>query len=92
MNNAVTMALLLVKELRQRELLEEVIIANDINSLRVCANCGKLMNEGWSCNSNTYCSDKCLLADWPSCDLNDIKAMTDEELNASEIYWTTWEE
>ena len=53
MNHAVTMALLLVKELRQRELLEEVIIANDINSLRVCANCGKLMNEGWSCNSNT---------------------------------------
>lgn len=54
MNHAVTMALLLVKELRQRELLEEVIIANDINSLRVCANYGKLMNEGWSCNSNTY--------------------------------------
>ena len=91
MNHAITMALLLVKELRQRELLEEVIIANDINSLRVCAHCGKLMNKGWSCNSNTYCSDKCLQADSPSCDLNEIKAMTDEELNASEIYWTTWE-
>jgi len=49
MNHPVTMALLLVKELRKLDLLEEVILANDIGSLRVCAHCGKLMNTGWSC-------------------------------------------
>ena len=48
MNHPVTMALLLVKELRKLDLLEEVILANDIGCLRVCAHCGKLMNTGWS--------------------------------------------
>ena len=46
MNHHVTMALLLVKELRKLDLLEEVILANDIGCLRVCAHCGKLMNTG----------------------------------------------
>lgn len=45
MNHPVTMALLLVKELRKLDLLEEVILANDIGCLRVCAHCGKLMTR-----------------------------------------------
>lgn len=45
MNHPVSMALLLVAELRKRDLLEDVILENGIDCLRVCARCGKLMNE-----------------------------------------------
>ena len=77
MNHPVTMALLLVKELRKLDLLEEVILANDIGCLRVCAHCGKLMNTGWSCADSPYCSDRCLHADNPDIDLNELAKRTD---------------
>lgn len=86
MNHPVTMALLLVEELRKRDVLEDVILANDIGNLRVCTHCGKLMNEGWTCVDSPYCSDKCLLADNPDLDLDNLAKMTEQELNASEIF------
>ena len=73
MNHQITIALLLVKELCKHNMLEDVIIANDINCLRVCTHCGRLMNESWSYNNTPFCSDKCLQADYPLCDLNKIK-------------------
>lgn len=91
MNHPVTMALLLVKELRKLDLLEEVILANDIDCLRVCAHCGKLMNTGWSCADSPYCSDRCLQADNPDIDLDELANRTDAELDASNVFWTTWE-
>lgn len=91
MNHPVTMALLLVKELRKLDLLEEVILANDIGSLRVCAHCGKQMNTGWSCADSPYCSDQCLQADNPDIDLDELANRTDAELDASNVFWTTWE-
>lgn len=91
MNHPVTMALLLVEELRKRDVLEDVILANDIGNLRVCTHCGKLMNEGWTCVDSPYCSDKCLLADNPDIDLDNLAKMTEQELDASEIFWTAWE-
>lgn len=91
MNHPVTMALLLVKELRKLDLLEEVILANDIGCLRVCAHCGKLMNTGWSCADSPYCSDRCLHADNPDIDLDELANRTDAELDASDVFWTTWE-
>lgn len=91
MNHSVTMALLLVKELRKLDLLEDVILANDIGCLRVCTHCGKLMNVGWSCADSPYCSDRCLLADHPNIDLEELANRTDAELNASDVFWTTWE-
>lgn len=92
MNHPVTMALLLVKELRKLDLLEEVILANDIGCLRVCAHCGKLMNVGWSCADSPYCSDRCLHADYPDIDLDELANRTDAELYASDVFWTTWED
>ena len=91
MNHPVSMALLLVAELRKRDLLEDVILENGIDSLRVCARCGKLMNEGWACVDSPDCSDKCLLADHPELDLDELAGRTEQELDASEIFWTTWE-
>lgn len=78
MNHPVTMALLLVGELRKRDALEDVILANDIGNLRVCTHCGKLMNEGWTCVDSPYCSDKCLLADNPDLDLDNLAKMTEQ--------------
>lgn len=92
MNHPVTMALLLVKELRKLDLLEEVILANDIDCLRVCAHCGKLMNTGWSCADSPYCSDRCLQADNPDIDLDELANRTDAELDASDVFWTTWKD
>lgn len=90
MNHPVTMALLLVKELRKLDLLEDVLLENDIDSLRVCSHCGKLMNEGWSCNGSPYCSDKCLLADNPELDMKELANRTVQELDASDVFWTSW--
>lgn len=92
MNHPVTMALLLVKELRELDLLEDVILANDIGCLRICAHCGKLMNTGWSCADSPYCSDRCLQADNPDIDLDELVNRTDAELDASDVFWTTWED
>lgn len=91
MNHPVSMALLLVKELRKLDLLEEVILANDIGCLRVCTRCGKLMNVGWSCADSPYCSDRCLLADHPDIDLEELANRTDAKLDASDVFWTSWE-
>lgn len=91
MNHPITMALLLVKELRKLDLLEEVILANDIGCLRVCTHCGKLMNVGWSCADSPYCSDRCLLADHPDIDLEELANRTDAKLDASDVFWTSWE-
>ncbi len=91
MNHPVTMVLLLVKELRELDLLEDVILANDIGCLRICAHCGKLMNTGWSCADSPYCSDRCLQADNPDIDLDELVNRTDAELDASDVFWTTWE-
>ena len=49
------------------------------------------MNEGWTCVDSPYCSDKCLLADNPDLDLDNLAKMTEQELDASEIFWTAWE-
>lgn len=92
MNHPVTMALLLVKDLRELDLLEDVILANDIGCLRICAHCGKLMNTGWSCADSPYCSDRCLQADNPDIDLDELVNRTDAELDASDVFWTTWED
>ena len=91
MNHPITMTLLLVKELRKLDLLEEVILANDIGCLRVCTHCGKLMNVGWSCADSPYCSDRCLLADHPDIDLEELANRTDAKLDASDVFWTSWE-
>ena len=91
MNHPVTMALLLVGELRKRDLLEDVILANDIGNLRVCTHCGKLMNEGWTCVDFRGRRVKNLMADNPDLALDNLAKMTEQELDASEIFWTAWE-
>ena len=91
MNHPVTMALLLVGELRKRDALEDVILANDIGNLRVCTHCGKLMNEGWTCVDLGGRRVIKKHADNPDLDLDNLAKMTEQELNASEFFWTAWE-
>ena len=81
---------LLVKELQKRNALEDVILDYEIETLRVCNCCGRLMNEGWIYQGiETYCSDDCLMKSHPNENLCDIKEQAC--LENSDIYWTQWE-
>lgn len=81
---------LLVKELKKRNALEDVILDYEIETLRVCNCCGNLMNEGWIYQGiETYCSDDCLMKSHPNENLCDIKEQAC--LENSDIYWTQWE-
>lgn len=57
----------------------DFIEENDIQTLRVCENCGKFMNEGFLYRDiETYCSEECL---------TESQGMYDKD----EVYWTAWE-
>ena len=63
---------------------ENFILDNDIQTLRVCYNCGKFINEGYLYKDfETYCSDECF-----------IEAHDQESFNEADedtLYWTAWE-
>lgn len=90
MNDQSQLALLLVKELQLRDALEDVICSHEIDTVRVCANCGKLMNEGWIYNGfETFCSDLCLLEQHPNENIEELNRNANED--CSETFWTKWE-
>lgn len=90
MNKQRTLEKLLVEELRKRESIEDVICEYNIESLRVCNTCHRLMNEGWIYNNcETYCSDKCLMKSHPDENIAKMKERASEDY--SETYWTVWE-
>lgn len=63
---------------------DEFITDNDIESIRVCSNCGKLITEGYIYNDyETYCSDKCFIE-------NHGKSVFDNA-DEDELFWTDWE-
>lgn len=62
---------------------DEFITDNDIESIRVCSTCGKLITEGYIYNDyETYCSDKCFIE-------NHGKSVFDNA-DEDELFWTDW--
>ena len=86
-----TLALRFVDSLRKKGVLDDVICSEDIDCVRVCENCGKLMNEGWVYEGiETYCSDDCMIASHPDVNIPKLKVHAIEDNSNS--YWTMWEE
>ena len=89
-NNQTQLSFLLVKELQKRKVLEDVICQYEIETVRVCGCCGRLMNEGWMFQGfETFCSDRCLMRVHPEVDLTWLREQACEE--DSDSYWTSWE-
>lgn len=85
------LALRFVDSLRKKGILDDVICAKDIECVRVCDHCGKLMDEGWVYEGiETYCSDGCMIASHPDINIQDLKTHAIEDNSNS--YWTMWEE
>ena len=100
-NGQLSLSKLLVDELREKDALESVISEYGVQSVRVCRNCKRLMNEGWLyCEDITYCSEACLLADNPDEDmetlrneLDDESRYPDENCSCTPVsFWTKWGE
>lgn len=90
MSNQHNLEHLLVSELRKRGALEDVICEYEIESVRECSHCRRLMNEGWMYEGyKTYCSDECLMAAHPEVKLAELKHRAAKE--HTETYWTAWE-
>jgi len=90
MNNQQRLSVLLVAELRKRNALEDVICEYEIETLRECTHCHKLMDEGWIYHGyETFCSDKCLLEEYPDENIKDLKQYASDD--DSDTYWTKWE-
>lgn len=90
MNHQTHLSLLLVKELQKRNALEDIILDYEIETLRVCNCCGRLMNEGWIYRGiETYCSEDCLMKTHPNENLFELKEQACME--DSDTYWTQWE-
>lgn len=53
-------AIRLVQNLSDRGVLDGIISSNDIESVRMCEHCERLMNEGWGYEGiETFCSKNC---------------------------------
>lgn len=90
-NEEKQLAIRFFEELNSLGLIEDIISAYDINSLRICEQCHRPMNEGWLINDiETFCSDHCLNCAHPEIDLDTLKALAAED--GSLGYWTKWEE
>lgn len=90
-NTEANLALSFVHTLSDKEVLDDVISSNDIESVRVCENCGKLMNEGWVYEGiENYSSDTCLKTSHSEIDINFLKHQAIED--KSNRYWTTGED
>lgn len=70
--------------------LDDVICAEDVDCVRTCERCGKLMDAGWVYEGiETYCSDDCLIASHPEIDIKELKTHAVEDNSNS--YLTNWE-
>lgn len=90
-NSESILALRFVDFLRKKGVLDDVICREDIDCVRVCENCGKLISEGWIYEGiETYCSEDCMIASHPDINIQELKIRAVED-NANS-YWTMWEE
>ena len=86
-----SLAVHLVEHLIMTGNLDWIICDCNVNFLRKCDHCHKLMNEGWMCGETYhYCSEECLLAENPGITKAELdNLVADDE---SDIYWTEWED
>ncbi len=85
------LAIQLVEELEILGHLEDIIIECEIDKVRICEHCHRLMNEGWLVDDiRTFCSDKCLRNAYPDIVISDLQAHLLE--HNCMAYWTKWEE
>lgn len=90
MNDQRILSKLLVEELRKRGALEDIITQYEIETLRECSHCHRLMNQGWIYQGfETYCSDRCLMRAHPEEDLEGLKRAASN--SDTDTYWTAWE-
>lgn len=90
MNNQRFLEKLFVEELRKRGILEDLICKYEVDSLRVCSCCHRLMNQGWIYQGfETYCSDICLMKSHPEESLEEMKREASN--SKTDVYWTEWE-
>lgn len=86
-----SLAVHLVEHLTMTGNLDWIISDCDVNFLRQCDHCHKLMNEGWMCGDTYhYCSDECLLAENSGITQEDLDNLVVDD--DSDIYWTEWED
>lgn len=90
-NTEANLAIGLVHTLSNKGVLDDVISTYDVESVRVCEQCGNLMNEGWVYEGiENYCSDTCLKSSHPEIDIELLKLQAIEDKSNS--YWTSWED
>lgn len=91
MNNQRLLEKLFVEELRKRGALEDVICEYEIENVRECNCCHRLMNEGWIYHGfETYCSDRCLMSAHSDENLDELRKNANDD--DSDTYWTMWED
>lgn len=85
-----TLAARIVEHLIMTGKLEWIILECDMNFVRQCNHCHKLMNKGWMCGeAYKFCCDECLLAENPEISREKLYNRTVDD--NSDIYWTEWE-
>lgn len=83
-------ALRMVEELGLLGRLDDIITEHELDNVRVCEHCHRLMDEGWLVDDiRTFCSDECLQSAFPGFRLS---ALRDDSHDECFAYWTKWEE
>lgn len=71
--------------------LDWIICECEVNFLRTCEHCHKLINEGWMCSDTyNYCSEECILAENPRVTREELDSLLADD--NSSIYWMEWED
>lgn len=68
--------------------MSDILTKYEIENVRVCSECGKLMDEGFCIESGAdyYCSKKCLLSNMT---MDEYNKMYDD--GKGDSYYTSWE-
>ena len=69
----------------------EIISKYELDSVRVCQECGELMDDGYlvESSSDTYCSVECLKSAMGWTD-EDYEKWSEEWSDNDDIFWTQW--
>ena len=73
---------------------EGIIEEWELESLRICEHCGKLMHEGYMVDDCcTYCSKECVMQDtgWSKEEFDNEIAVVSTNPDNTRIYYTSWE-
>lgn len=86
------LAIRMAEELVMKGMMESVISDCNIGFMRECGHCHALMDEGWLWNNwNTFCSDECLMAAFPSLTPEDLREIREDD-SCLDTFWNEWVE